>query len=170
MKETRRVTFAAIFVALSFVFSLFAITFYNAQIGITEFPIMSSGFVLGPFYGALVGFIKDVVTAINKGYPLSLFTFSPIILGLIPGIFLKVFGKKKLYSNVFLLASCIYLTTILRTVNNSFALYYVMAVPWAGIKAGLTLRLGAVAVEGVLYTIIFRTLLPRIDAIFGEKI
>ncbi len=170
MKETRRITFAAIFVALSFVFTLLSITVGPSQFGITEFPLMGSGFVLGPIYGSIVGLVKDVITMLMKGYPPSLFTLSPILLGLIPGLFLVIFGKEKLYSSVPLLAASIYIATIARTINNTFALHYVMGFEWEAILLSLPLKLLAILVEGIVYVIAFRTLLPRIHAIFKDKI
>lgn len=167
MKESKKMVFAAFFVALAFVFSLFTITIgQGMQIGITEFPIMVSGFVLGPLYGSLVGLVKDVITMMRMGYPVSIFTLSPILLGLIPGLFLKVFGKEKLYKNVGLLILAVYITTLARTLNNSVALHYVYGMEWKAVIALLPPKLLILAMEGILYVIIFRTLLPIIDKNF----
>lgn len=168
MNQTKKVTFAAIFVALSFAFSFLSITLANAQIGITEFPLMASGFILGPFYGSLVGLIKDVLTMMMKGYPPSLFTISPIILGLIPGLFVKFVGIKKLSKSIPLLACAIFLATILRTVNNTFALYFVIGLDMKAIIAGLPLRIVPLIAEGVIYVIIFRSLLPIVHKMFFD--
>ncbi len=162
MSHVRKLAFAAIFVALAFVFGLLSITVSNAQFGITELPLMLSGFVLGPVYGALVGGVKDVVTMITRGYPPSLFTLAPIILGLIPGLFLVIFGKKRLYESTVLIATCVYLTTLTRTVITSFALHYVIGLEWEAVYLGLPMRLGALVVEGVVYTMVLKILLPLI--------
>ncbi|MFV0499847.1 MAG: folate family ECF transporter S component [Bacilli bacterium] len=167
MKQVKKMVYAAIFVALAFVFSLFSVTFGNSmQIGITEFPIMASGFVLGPVFGSLVGLVKDFITMMRHSYPPSLFTISPILLGFIPGLASLIFAKDKLYKSAKWLFVVVFITTLLRTINNSVALYFVNGLEIKAILLLLPMKLVILTIEAVLYAIIFRTLLPIIKQHF----
>lgn len=167
MSRVKKVSFAAIFVALSVVFSFLTVSILPTfQVGVTEFPIMGSGFVLGPFFGSLVGLVKDVFTMISKGYPPSLFTLSPILLGLIPGLFTVIVGKKRVYNSFWLLLVIVYITTLARSVNDSMSLHFVYGLEWNAVIAMLPAKMLLVVVEGVIYALLFKLTLPIIDRQF----
>ncbi len=166
-KNIKRLTFAAVFVALAFVLNLFTIKVSDSlQLGIAELPIMTSGLFLGPIYGSIVGFVFDIL----KGYPISLFTLGPIALGLIPGLALKLFGREKLYSSILLLSLVVFSATLARTGINMLAIRYVHGLEWEAIFLTLPPKLLAVGVEGVIYIIVYRSLLPLLAKTFKDMI
>ncbi len=167
MRIQRKISYAAILVGLAVVLSLFSIKITESfQLGVTEIPLMLSGFILGPLFGAIVGFVKDVFTMIKGGYPPSIFTLSPIILGLIPGLFLKIFGRERLYNSAVLIFTAVIIAGVLRTLNNTLALYVMFGTPWTVLKATLAVKLLIVLGESVIYVILFRLLLPRLKRVF----
>ncbi len=169
--NTLKMVVAALLVALAFVFALFTIRISEAmQIGFTEFPLLAAGFILGPFYGALTGLVKDLLEMMRMGYPPSLYTLAPVVLGLLPGIALKVFGSKKLYNSIPILFLVILITTLTRTFVVSLSLHYVNGLEWGAVFVTLPPKIIIVIIEAVIYTVAFKMLLPLVKNMFNKII
>lgn len=95
-----QITFGALFAALAIILKLF-ITFETnfIRISVFEIPIILSGILLGPLYGAFVGFTTDAVyMMVNiRGLDVSfnLFTVASILNGFLPGLFFRFIRYNK---------------------------------------------------------------------------
>lgn len=69
MKQTKKVTLAGVFIALSVVGSMITIM---GSIALDSLPAFVGTVVLGPNMGFLLGFLAHLVTAIFSGMPLTL--------------------------------------------------------------------------------------------------
>lgn len=60
--------------------------------------IIVAGILLGPIYGALSGFVTDIVYVLTFGGVIGLFTLAHVLVGLIPGLiyYLIKYGKVNL--------------------------------------------------------------------------
>ena len=68
----------------------------NIRLGFGEIPVILSGIMLGPVYGAITGALADLI-----GYPFNPmgpyfpgFTLSSALTGLLPGLMSLLFRKK----------------------------------------------------------------------------
>lgn len=68
-KQTLRIVLMAIFVALSIVGSLVKL---SGTIALDSMPAFLAASLLGPLYGAIIGFIGHLATALTSGFPLSI--------------------------------------------------------------------------------------------------
>ena len=98
--RARRVAFAGMFIALNIVLTRFFS--YTVVIGecrtyvwFGEIPVILSGIMLGPVYGAITGALADLI-----GYPFNPmgpyfpgFTLSSALTGLLPGLMSLLFRK-----------------------------------------------------------------------------
>lgn len=64
------------------------------SIRLSDIPIMFSGIITGPIFGALTGFIVDILYLITYGYGFNLMTITSIMWGLIPGLYFMFFKYK----------------------------------------------------------------------------
>lgn len=91
--STRRITYMAVFIALSVVIS----TMRFGSVSFGGFPIIYSGLVLGPVNGLIVGAVSDVLGFIIRpssgGYNV-VFTLTSALTGLIPIMVVKLFKVK----------------------------------------------------------------------------
>lgn len=91
--STRRITYMAVFIALSVVINI--MRFGSVSFG--GFPIIYSGLVLGPVNGLIVGAVSDVLGFIIRpssgGYNV-VFTLTSALTGLIPIMVVKLFKVK----------------------------------------------------------------------------
>lgn len=91
--STRKITYMAMFVALSVVIN----TMRFGSISFGGFPIIYSGLVLGPVNGFIVGAVSDVLGFIVRpssgGYHL-VFTLTSALTGVIPILVVKLFKVK----------------------------------------------------------------------------
>ncbi len=91
--STRRITYMAVFIALSVVIN----TMRFGSVSFGGFPIIYSGLVLGPVNGLIVGAVSDVLGFIIRpssgGYNL-VFTLTSALTGLIPIMVVKLFKVK----------------------------------------------------------------------------
>ena len=67
--STRKLTFTALFIALSFVGSYIKIF---GTVAFDSLPGFLAALVFGPIYGAAIGFLGHLFTALSSGFPLSL--------------------------------------------------------------------------------------------------
>lgn len=91
--STRRITYMAVFIALSIVIN----TMRFGSVSFGGFPIIYSGLVLGPVNGLIVGAVSDVLGFIIRpssgGYNV-VFTLTSALTGLIPIMVVKLFKVK----------------------------------------------------------------------------
>ena len=136
--------FAALMCALSGVLKLIAPTGTTWRIGLENFPIIFSGIVLGPFVGAVVGTVSDLLGCLLCAYTVNpLITFASMLVGLLSGLTFKAFKTKKsvgvavsvfvahLAANAFVktIALCIwYSTPFVITLMERTATYFITAI------------------------------------------
>lgn len=69
--ESRKITILGMFIALSIVGSFIKIPSPFGTVALDSAPAFLAAFLLGPIYGALVGFMGHMLTSLNAGFPLS---------------------------------------------------------------------------------------------------
>ena len=100
---TKNLIIAALFIALSFIGSYIKIF---STIAFDSLPGFLSAVLLGPAYGAAIGFLGHIFTALTSGFPLSLpmhlvIAFSMAITMLVFGlIFQRLTGKIQIKYNI----------------------------------------------------------------------
>ncbi|HHU78375.1 MAG: folate family ECF transporter S component [Caldicoprobacterales bacterium] len=120
--RARRVAFAGMFIALNIVLTrFFSYTVViggvqNIRLGFGEIPVILSGIMLGPVYGAITGALADLI-----GYPFNPmgpyfpgFTLSSALTGLLPGLMSLLFRKKWTWQS---LAITIGITTVITSLT-----------------------------------------------------
>jgi ECF transporter S component (folate family) len=106
----KKLILAGIFIALAIIFTrLFSVQLGKIlRIGLGHLPILLAGILLGPFWGAAVGALSDVVGFMVSplgGFFIPGITISAALWGFIPGIIVQyTFKRKKMWA---ILASCI---------------------------------------------------------------
>lgn len=89
--------FAALMCALSGGLKFIAATGDTWRISFENFPIIFSGIVMGPYVGAAVGIVSDLLGCLFRGFAINPFiTLASMSVGLFSGVAFKLFGKKKL--------------------------------------------------------------------------
>ncbi|MCI6609868.1 MAG: folate family ECF transporter S component [Ezakiella sp.] len=99
--RTAMLSYLAMFVALSVILN----TLRVGHISFGGFPIIYSGFALGPVAGFIVGVVSDLLGFLVRpsanAFNLA-FTLTSGLTGMIPALVLKLFGKDKANKNNFL--------------------------------------------------------------------
>ena len=94
LRHTKRLTAAALLVALSFLLGLLAKSLQGMgplRFTLEGMPIVLSGIVLGPFYGAAVGLCADLASCLMAGQtPLPLVAIGAALVGLVPGVLSRI--------------------------------------------------------------------------------
>lgn len=124
--ETRTITYAGLLIAISIILTRFCsvnypVFGYNAvRFGFGGIPILLSGFILGPWAGASVGAIADIIGALlfPSGPYFPGFTLSSALVGLLPGLFYKQNNKMPSFVAILLIVT---MTDVLTSVlMNTF--------------------------------------------------
>lgn len=119
--EMKKITFATMLAAISVLIDiLFKSVIGTNTIGTAYYaiPIIIAAIFLGFKYSVVIAILADAVGVILAGQTfLPLFMVGPLIWGLLPGLLLN---KK---SNLFKIIVITFITHILVTTSNSFALY-----------------------------------------------
>ncbi len=119
--QIQKLTLAASLAAVSIVIDVF----FKYALGISNFglpfyaiPIVLGSIILGPVYGAIMGFVGDGIGVMiaGQGY-LPYFVIGPMVWGILPGLFLH--KKYKPYK----LAYVVPLTYLVVSLSNTFALF-----------------------------------------------
>lgn len=100
--SVRKIAYAGLFIAISVILTRFSAGNINIagvfalRLSFGEVPIMLSGILLGPIYGAICGALADLI-----GFPLNPigayfpgYTLTAALAGLIPGLFSKFYHKE----------------------------------------------------------------------------
>jgi len=117
----KKVALASMLTALSVVIDVFfkyALAIQNFGLPFYAIPIVIGSIVLGPLYGTIMGFVGDAigVAIASQGY-LPMFVIAPMIWGFLPGFLLnKSYKLEKL-------AIVLFLTYILASISNTFAIF-----------------------------------------------
>lgn len=100
--STHRLVHAGILIAISIVltrFASFMLTPY-IRLGFGPIPIYLGGILLGPWTGALIGGLADIIgfwfNTFGAALPNPLISLASVCRGLLPPLFLKLTGKKGL--------------------------------------------------------------------------
>lgn len=101
-KPVRRIAYAGVFIAVSIILTRLASQMiYIAGVQILrlsfgEIPLILSGIILGPFYGAACGALADLI-----GFPINAqgayfpgFTLSAALVGMLPGLMTRLVKKE----------------------------------------------------------------------------
>ncbi len=117
----RKLALASILIALAIIFTrLLSMTFGNfLRIGLGDLPIIISGIILGPFLGAAVGAISDVLgfaIAPLGDFFIPGITLSAALWGFIPGVVVHhIFKKSNTWSIIVACVTCGLLLDIIMT-------------------------------------------------------
>lgn len=118
-KHLRTITLVGVMTALSVLLARFVPLVSTPTIRVTlgSVPIMLTGIVCGPLAGALCGAVSDIIGCILSGYPPYLpLTLSPVLVGILPGVLLRLLRKTPLGKRFLLPNVCIaLLVTMLLT-------------------------------------------------------
>ncbi len=103
MRELKRLTLAAMFVAMSVVIGYFcktALNFGNGLMRITfeNLPIIMAGILLGPVWGGAVGLSSDLLSYVMSGQsyaPIILVTVGATLVGVVSGVVAKYVVKEQ---------------------------------------------------------------------------
>ncbi len=94
-QNLRTLVLAGLFVALGIVFTVFSITLPYMRVGLGPVPTMLAGLLLGPWIGAAVGLVKDIVAyLINpQGTFFPPITLVQMLYGVLPPLLLQLGSK-----------------------------------------------------------------------------
>lgn len=99
-KRIRKMAYTGLFIAISVIFTrffagnIYLLGIFALRLSFGEVPIMLSGILLGPVYGAICGALSDIIGyAINPvgGPYFPGFTLASALTGLIPGLIAKYY-------------------------------------------------------------------------------
>lgn len=151
----KRVALAAVFTAISIaidVFFKYVLGLANFGVPFYAIPIVFGSILLGPIYGVLISVVGDAVGVFVSGYGyLPFFVIAPIFWGLVPGLFLH-----KKIGHYGRLAITIFMTYVLASLGNTFAIYYYFGA--ASAMSTLYIRVGLIPFNTILMFYIMREL------------
>lgn len=166
--RTKKVAFAGMFIALSIVFTRFfsyMVVIGGAQairLSFGDLPLMLSGIVLGPVYGAFTGVLADLI-----GFPFNPqgsyfpgFTLSAALSGLLPGLMGKLFQRKWKWLSLTIVISITMIITSL--ILNTYWLKMMMGRAFAVL---LPPRIIAVVILVPIYVVVIKLVLKHFNRI-----
>ena len=110
MKETRKITLSAMFLALGLLlpFVTMNIPSIGKMLLPMHIPILLCGFIVGPFYGATIGFITPLLRSFIFGAPYFypdavMMSFELLTYGLISGVIYHIiFNRRSKLINIYI--------------------------------------------------------------------
>lgn len=167
LRHTKRLTVAALLSALSFLLGLLAKTLQGSnplRFTLEGLPIVLSGAILGPFYGAAVGIVADLASCLMSGMtPLPLITLGSALVGLTPGLLSRPFmrGERPLatpprFPLLLLLEGCAHTVGSLLVKSCALAGLFGMSYPTM-LVLRLPIYCGVVALESTLLYLLLRS-------------
>jgi ECF transporter S component (folate family) len=139
-KKIRIIALAAVFASMAIVLKSFLSIQLGDDMRISLFPIplLIAGYLLGPWWGLLVGFVTDTVYFMVSPFAsfYSIFTISTMIWGL-AGAFIRFLpGKKEIWKYIVVIG----ITTVSETLINTLA-FMVYGIPSQAIWIRLSVML-----------------------------
>lgn len=154
--KIRKLVFAAMMTALCVVIGLFCKTYFTfgaIRITFENIPVILSGIVLGPFFGAAVGIASDLVSA-----PLSGFGINPIItlgsasIGFLSGVLSSRVVKKLNFVSVLVcVLSAHFVGSMI--IKSLGLLIYAYPLPMLLVRVPLYIAIGAIE-SYIIYVIL----------------
>lgn len=154
--KVRRIAYLSFFVALSVLVN----TLRVGHVSFGGFPIIASGYFLGPVWGFCVGFIADIVGFMIKPSPQG---FNPVfavtsgLTGFLPVYFTLLMGdvypKYKFWKILISIALGQILTSVLIVpffLNYFFKMNFYQRMIKAGIKQAYSIPVYAILLEGLI--------------------
>lgn len=121
--STRQIIIGGLLVALAVVMSYQNIYLYppnSGRITLRFIPILYGSVLLGPFIGALIGGLQDILTYFltsgSQGMFFPGFTITAIIMGIFPAYIIKYTGKKIILRVVYITIISFVITIVLDSV------------------------------------------------------
>ncbi len=106
----KKLVFAALLTALCVVIGWVCkayLTFGAIRITFENLPVLLAGFLLGPVYGAAVGAVADIVSALLSGFGINpVITLGAAMIGAVAGVLSKYIIKKKGFLQILLVSLC----------------------------------------------------------------
>lgn len=162
----RSIVLAALFATLCIVLTYF-MSFYvpvfgsnTVRIGFGHIPLLLSGLLLGPFFGAVTGAVADLTGAIafpTGGAYFPGFTLTAILTGLLPGLMKAAMGRRRL-KWIHVLAITLGTELVVSVLLNT---YWLTVLSGASYLALLAVRLPVTLCLSLVYTIIVHPLYSR---------
>jgi ECF transporter S component (folate family) len=162
-KSIKNLVLASIFVALAIIFTrLVPLQLGNyLRLGVGDLPLLLAGIILGPFYGAAVGAVADVLgfmIAPMGDFFIPGITLSAALWGFIPGVAVHFIFKKKSFAAI--LTSAIACGILVDIISTPFwlslaygSLTYFAMLPVQAANAGVM-----IVVNTALATVLIRAL------------
>jgi len=165
-KHLLRITISALFIAISIILTRFFVfpygpTYFRLTLG--NVPIILGGILMGPLYGAIIGFGADIIGATL--FPSANFLVFPmissILYGAIPGLFfmlLRKYKQKNKFPLVYPVITALYLGAALYFVfQSSLTNPFDRQVSWTltPLVKIISLVISLVFVSGLLQVIYF---------------
>lgn len=140
------------------------------RISLGNIPLMLSGFLFGPVVGGITGAAADLIgIAINpQGPPHFGFTFSSMMWGIIPGLYLSLFksrSKGNIYSKLHIILVVILCDVIISLGLNT---YWLSNLYGKGFLVMLPARITTVLVSIPIESVIIITLMKYLKNMVGE--
>ncbi|MBR2021365.1 MAG: folate family ECF transporter S component [Clostridia bacterium] len=124
---------AALSIILERVISLMpASNMMDIRISLSNVPIILASIVISPVVGAVAGVVSDIVGCFISGYaPFPILTLAPLLMGLLPGLLLKLFIKSEKPYSLLKVAAVILITHLVCSVLvTTFGLSVMRGVPF----------------------------------------
>lgn len=156
--KTKKITLVALFIALSFIGSNIKIV---SSIAFDSMPGFLISIMLGPIYGAIVGLLGHLLTALTSGFPMTI----PIhlIIGIFMAITIYVFGVSyRILKDKNKLLSWLVPTLLGVTINGPVTVYFlinVINVP--GLAYAIVPILSLAALANIIVAIVIYTAIPK---------
>lgn len=130
---------------------------YSLNIGFGSLPIILSGVLFGPVYGAIVAMLTDLLQVLlfPKGAFMPWFTLSAMFFGLVPGLF---FMKRRKVTLPYLLLAIAPGQLLSSVLLNTFLLVKLFGLPWSLMPLRLVEQLIMIPLYAVLIYVIIRLL------------
>ncbi len=151
LRKTSVVALGGMLIAFSVVLAFFKVPLGpTMQISFASLPIAAGGMLFGPFVGAVIGFVSDILGYIVRpnGFFFPGFTLNSILIGVFFGLF---FYKKRLtFTNV-----------ILSSLTNTVVINLGLTTLWLSMMYGdaFIVLLGARAIKNVIEFPVYTSLL-----------
>lgn len=134
-KNTKKLVLAALMTALCVVIGWFCkayFTFGAIRITFENLPILLTGILLGPAYGAAVGIASDIISALLTGFSINpVITFGAASVGVVSGLLSRYVFKEKGFLRALLVSLSSHLVGSVCVKSFGLWMYgYSLAVLW----------------------------------------